>query len=203
MRRLGSTVALVLVGAAVALGAELWWRASRAPRLPDPPALVERIREVARLETLDVRLYKKVTFAPDPPAPSDSFWGNVASWAKFQIHDPNGKAIVFAEAHLGLDLTKLDAKSLRVDGERVTLTLPPMAVKVELLPGETEVVGGNLDAAEMAQLLDLAKSAFQREVEGDARLRERAHSSAERALRAVFVTAGFREVQFDDAANRF
>ena len=47
---------LVLVAlAAGAVGAFLWLR-PKPPALPDTPALVTRVREVARLETLEVSL---------------------------------------------------------------------------------------------------------------------------------------------------
>src|SRR5512142_852605 len=129
---------LVLVALGGGLGLGLGLRlARRAPALPDPPAVVLRIREVARLETLDVALYKKVTFSPDP-APGDSLWQDVTGWLRHALRTPRGKAIVFADAHLGLDLAKLDAASVRVAGREVWIVLPPLRVEVALRPGETE-----------------------------------------------------------------
>src|SRR5512146_1234286 len=188
MRRV---ILLVLVALAGGLGLGLGLRlARRAPALPDPPAVVLRIREVARLETLDVALYKKVTFSPDP-SPGDSLWQDVAGWLRHTFRTPRGKAIVFADAHLGLDLSKLDAGGVRVAGRDVWIVLPPIRASVELRPGETEVIGSNLDSAETARLLDLAKLAFEREVEADRALRERARASAERQIRALLATLGF------------
>jgi hypothetical protein len=154
-----------------------------------------RIREVARLETLDVALYKKVSFAPEP-VEAGSLWGDVAGWLRHTFRTPRGKAIVFANAHLGLDLARLDASRVRVVERAVEIQLPPVQVQVELRPGETEVIGSNLDSAETAHLLELAKSAFEREVEADGSLRARARASAERAIRGLLLSVGFSEVRF-------
>jgi hypothetical protein len=185
-------VACVLCAAAAAIFTSRW---TAAPRAPETAAVIQRVREVARLETLDVALYKKVEFAPDP-RPSDSIWGAVAEWARHSLRPPRGKAIVFAEAHLSIDLRKLDDRSLRVDGRRIFVVLPPIETRIELRPGETEVIGSNLDSAETAQLLEHAKTAFQRSVEADAGLHERAHDSARRALRLLVLPLGFTDVQF-------
>lgn len=175
--------------------------AGRGKDLPDTPALVLRVREVARLETLDVTLYKKVDFAPDP-APAQNLWDGVAQWARYSLKPPRGKAIVFAHARLGVDLSRLDERSLRVSGRRVEVVLPRPQVQVELLPSETEVIGSNLDSAETAQLFALAREAFTRQVEADKELRERSLESARRALRALFFQAGFTEVLFPEALSR-
>jgi hypothetical protein len=190
---------LVLVALAGGLGLGLGLRlVRRAPEPPDPPAVAVKIREVARLETLDVALYKKVTFAPDP-APADSLWGDVAGWLRQSFRTPRGKAIVFADAHLGLDLSRLDAAAVRVKGTEVWVALPPLRASVELRPGETEIIGSNLDSAETAKLLELARAAFQREVEADRTLRDRARGAAERQIRGLLATLGFSEVHFVDA----
>ena len=163
MRRL---LVPLLVALALGLGLGAGLRLARLPpQLPDPAAVAVRVREVARLETLEVALYKKVTFAPEP-AEAESLWGDVSGWLRHSFRTPRGKAIVFADAHLGLDLAGLDASSVRVQGREVFLVLPPIRATVELRPGETEVIGSNLDSAETARLLELAKSAFEREVAG-------------------------------------
>lgn len=195
MRRL---VTLLLFGLAVGAGVGLALRAwRRAPGLPDPPAVATQIREVARLETLEVSLYKKVSFAPEP-SPADSLWGDVAGWLRHTFRTPRGKAIVFAVARLGLDLSRLDASSVRVQEREVYVVLPPLRAVVELRPDETEVIGSNLDSAETARLFELAKVAFEREVEADRALRARARASAERQVRALLVTLGFAAVHFVD-----
>ena len=194
MRRLVLLLVLCLIFAAAG-AATTFWLVRRPPRLPDPPALVTRMREVARLETLDVSLYKKVSFEPDP-MPAATLLGDALTWAKFTLRPPRGKAIIFADVHLGLDLARLDPSSVRVLGERVEVVLPSMQVKVELKPGETEVIGSNLDSEQTAQLFEVAREAFAREVAQDTRLNERAKASAERALRALLITLGFREVYF-------
>ncbi len=195
MRRLA---VILLAALAVGVGAGLALRLGRrGPELPDPPAVAVRLREVARLETLEVVLYKKVTFAPDPTE-AGSFWGDVSGWLRHTFREPRGKAIVFATAHLGLDLSRLDASAVRVEGRDILVALPPVRATVELRPEETEIIGSNLDSAETARLFDLAKAAFEREVEADSALRARARSSAERQLRALLVTLGFSTIRFVD-----
>jgi len=196
---MGLVLRISLFVLAVALGAVGTFFALRpmARPLPDPPALVTQMREVARLETLEVSLYKKVTFSPEPSA-ADATWKDVINWAAYSIRKPQGRAIVFADAHLGYDFQRIDTSSLRVSGSRVEVVLPPMEVKVELRPGETEVIDSNLDSQETAHLLERARLAFEKEVRADARLKDRARLSAERSLRALFLTVGFTEVRFVD-----
>src|SRR6266545_115448 len=193
MRRL---LAIVLLGLALGAGLGLALRLGRsAPKPPDSPAVLVRIREVARLETLAVSVYKKVSFSPDP-TPAGSFWGDVAGWLRHSLNPPRGKAIVFADAHLGLDLDRLEPGTLRLSGQEAWLVLPPIRVTVELRPGETEIIGSNLDSAETAQLFELARGAFERELGADARLQDRARASAERAIRSLLHDVGFQEVHF-------
>ena len=197
MVRLLLRMMLVLVAlAAGAVGTFLWLR-PKPPALPDTPALVTRVREVARLETLEVSLYKKVEFSPEPQA-TNSLWKDVINWAAYSLHTPRGRAIVFADVHLGYDFGRLDGSALRVQGTRVDVALPPLEVKVELKPGETEIIGSNLDSEQTTLLLEKAREAFEREVKADARLRERARRSAENTLRVLFFSAGFREVNVVD-----
>lgn len=196
MRRV---LAVLLFGLAAGAGLALALRlARRGPDLPDPPAVAVQIREVARLETLEVSLYKKVSFAPEP-SPADSVWGDVAGWLRHTFHAPRGKAIVFAVARLGLDLARLDASSVRVEGREAFVVLPPLQATVELRPDETEILGSTLDSAETARLFELARAAFERQVEADAALQARARGSAERHIRALLATLGFAAVHFVDA----
>jgi hypothetical protein len=153
---------------------------------------------VARLETLDVSLYKKVAFAPEP-APADSLWGDVWNWARQALRAPRGRAIVFAEAHMGLDVSRLGPESVRLQAREAWLVLPPLEVRVELRPGETEVIESNLDSAETARLLELARGAFKRQVESDRALRERALAAARRALAGLLATLGYDQVHFVEA----
>lgn len=199
MRRLLRTLLIALaLGLGAGAGSMLIARAFPARRpVPDPPSVVTQVREVAELETLHVSLYKKVTFAPDP-SEADTFWGDVAGWLRFTFNEPRGKAIVFADAHLGLDLARLDVRSLRVEGRTVEVTLPPVKVEVVLKPGDTEVIGSNLDSAQTAHLFELARVAFEREVAADTTLRDRARASAERAIRGLLLSAGFDEVRFTE-----
>src|SRR5256712_364121 len=195
MRNLLAVAALVL---AFALGAALSWQLAHRPQpLPDPPALVLKIREVARLETLDVSLYKKIDFSPDPREQS-TVWGSLAQWASYTLRPPRGRAIVFAVAHLGVDLRKLDVDGLRVSGRRVEVVLPRVQTQVELRPAETEVIGSNLSSEQTAQLFERARNAFEAEVSADRALQERAKDSARQSLRSLFTGLGFTEVAFVD-----
>jgi len=188
---------LLLCLACFGVGAGLvYWKSSEARQAPpDPPALIVQMREVMRLETLDVSLYKKVSFEPDPVA-GKTVWADLVEWAKFAVAQPRGRAIVFADVHLGFDLARLDLRSMRIDGSRIEVVLPPVQAEAELKPAETEVIGSNLDSAQTAKLFDLAKGAFEREVLADPKLTQRARASAQRQLRALLTTVGFREVVF-------
>ncbi len=194
MRRL---LGILLFGLALGAGVAIGWRliGSRSPPPPDPPAVVERIREVAQLETLRVSLYRKVTFSPEP-LPADSLWGDLAGWIRYSLRRPQGKAIVFADASIRLDVAKLGPGSVAVRGRAAFIVLPPLEVRVELRPGETEVIGSNLDSAETARLLELAARGFQRQVEADRMLRARARAASERALTALLLQAGLDRVEF-------
>jgi len=195
VRNLLAAAALLL---AFALGAGVVWHFThREKPLPDAPALILKVREVARLETLDVSLYKKIEFSPDPREQA-SVWAALAQWASYSIRPPRGRAIVFAEAHLGLDLRKLEAGSLRVSGRRVEVVLPRVQTRVELRPAETEIIGSNLDSGQTAQLFEKSRAAFEAEVAADPALQERARASAEQSLRSLFVGLGFQQVAFVD-----
>jgi hypothetical protein len=179
-------------------GAFLSYRMLKGPRVePDPAAVAVQIREVARLETLELQLYKKVSFNDEPEAGA-SFTQDVLNWAKFTLRPSRGKAIVFATARVGLDLERLDRKHLRIHGGDVWVVLPPLSTTVELRPGETEVIGSNLDSQQTAELLQMAKDAFEREVSHDPKLREKAKASAERSIRGLLLSVGFDRVHFVD-----
>lgn len=170
---------------------------SREPHAADPPSVLVQLREVARLETLDVSVYKKITFEPDPQEAA-TLWGEVALWAKQALRSPKGRAILFADVHLGLDVSKLDQRSLYIHGTTVDVVLPPVTATVELKPGETEVIASNLDSQETAELFQRAKHAFEAEVISDPKLKAKARASAEKSVRTLLVTLGFREVRFVD-----
>src|SRR5215472_10402171 len=91
-----------------ALGAALSYSlfAPKPAKPPDPPSLVEQVREVTRLETLDVSVYKKVSFEPQP-VPAGSFWGDVRNWGRYAVRPPRGRAIVFSDVHLGFQFSKI------------------------------------------------------------------------------------------------
>ncbi len=192
-----SLAKLLLLGLAIGAGGILAWRLVQPgrPPPPDAPAVVEKVRQVARLEALQVSLYKKITFAPEP-LEAGSVWGDLAGWLRHLVARPHGKAIVFAEARLGLDVGKLQAGDVTVRGREASIVLPPLEVVVELKPGETEIIGSNLDSAQTAHLLELAKRAFEREVMADRALRGRARLAAEQALSALLLRVGLEKVEF-------
>jgi hypothetical protein len=191
-----TVLALAALLLAFALGAGVVWHFAHRPApMPDERALVLRVREVARLQSLDVTLYKKVEFAPDPRE-QGSLWSSVSQWATYAVHPPKGRAIIFAQAHLGLDLRKLDTNGLRVEGRRVEVVLPKVETQVELLPAETEIIGSNLSSAQTAELFDKARVAFAQQVSSDKGLQERAQLSAQASLRALFSGLGFTQVDF-------
>jgi hypothetical protein len=195
-----SILKILLLGVAIGVGAALVlsFVTRRPAPVPDPPAVMEQVKDVARLETLEVTLYKKVTFAPEPEA-AGSVLGDMGGWLRFTFNAPRGKAIVFAKGRLGIDAAQLDGSRVRLEGRVATVALPPLSSRVELLPGETEVMGSNLDSEQTARLFELAKQAFEKELAADAALRDRARGSAERSIRALLLTAGFSEVRFVDA----
>ena len=83
---------LLLLGLAIGAGAVLGWRLlvpSRAPP-PDAPAVVEKVRQVARLEALQVSLYKKISFAPEPTE-AGSVWGDLAGWLRHVVDRPRAR----------------------------------------------------------------------------------------------------------------
>lgn len=197
MRRLLLTLVL-LVLAFGAGAAYVFMKLNQRQPPPDGPTVLTKVKDIARLETLELNVYKKVSFAPDPK-PTGSMVGDVFEWAKFTMRPPEGRAIVFATVRLGVDLEKLDGSSLVVQGDSVEVHLPPLKPVVELHPDQTEVMGSNLDSQQTAQLLGVAKDGFEREVMADPRIRERAEESTKRAIKGLLLELGFRDVRFGSA----
>lgn len=189
---------VAVVTFALGVGAAYYMLRSSAPRPPDGPIVVERMRDVARLETLDVTLHEVIHFQPDP-AYSDSTLKMAFAFAKEQLnlHD-RGTAVVFAVAHIGFDLSKLTPEHVRIQGGQVTVQLPPLSTQVELLPDQTLVVESNLSSQQTMQLLDVAKKRFEARMLQDARVKDRARASSERALRAMLITLGYQQIEFVD-----
>src|SRR3954451_15692798 len=102
--------------AAVAVAAALL----RGERLAaqEPPTVVERIREVQRLEVLDVIVHKKVTFSPDV-VPQPTLLGEVMQYARETVAPRRGRAIVFAQARFYVDLRRLKPEQVQVRGDEV------------------------------------------------------------------------------------
>jgi hypothetical protein len=158
--------------------------------------VVDRIREVARLETLDLQVYKKIAYAPEP-TPSGALWKDVLAWAKsslFPSMDGPSCSGRFTSAR------SLEAGRAAVahPGEPDRDRASSAAGAGGVAPGETEIISSNLDSAQTSQLLALAREAFEREVMADPSLQARARGSAERALTGLCLSLGFREVVFVD-----
>ena len=199
MGRLGSAMVFGLGSAALGAAMALTWQHhEQAKPALGSASIVSQVQEVARLQTLEVGLHKKISFDPGPEL-AETVWQDVWHWAQQALRPSHGKVIVFAVARLGLDISQLGSDSMRVDGRSVFIVLPPMQVDVELQPGETEVIGSNLDTAQTAQLLEAAKQAFAREVQGDNKLQARARGAAERAVTGLLFSLGFERVQFVEA----
>lgn len=193
---LSAFVVLVLVVAAAAALSSM----QRAVA-PEAATVITRMREVARLETLEVAVYKKVSFEPEPE-PAASLAGEVLAWAKHEVAPRRGRAIVFGTAHVGLDLSKLDEGSVHIDGTHITVTLPRPVVRVELQPEQTEVIASNLDSAQTALMLEKGRAALEQDVRADRALQARARESSERALVALLITLGFEQVSLSPPLTR-
>lgn len=184
----------VFVVALLGLGATTLWLRRPVDTI-DAPAVLTQMRDVARLETLEVSIYRKVAYEPAVP-PSTSLAGDVLAWAKHSVAPRRGRAIVFATVHVGLDLSRLGADDVHIAGDSIEVVLPPPVVRVELLPDETEVISSNLDSMQTAALLEKGRVMLEHDALGDAALRQRARASSERALRALLTTFGFRDIRF-------
>lgn len=159
----------------------------------EPPAIVERIREVARLEVLEVTVHRKVTFTP-PSRPAATLLGDVFAYARDSVAPRRGKAIVFARARFFVDLRRLKSDQVQVREEEVSLVLPEPELETMLLPGETEVVSSNLDSAQTAELLEAAQGELSAALAADGPLRERAREAAGRSLTGLLKALGFKRV---------
>lgn len=190
------TVATLALAAGAALaGGWFVHLATRAPRPPEPGALVERVKQVARLQTLEVRLSTTVEHEPDPQW-SPSLPGQVMSWVMHNVRARRGTAIVGGVAHLALDLSQLDASAFDVQGGVLKVVLPPVRTTVELDLERTRVVQSNLDSGQTMELFEKGRRRLQMQVERDEALQAKARTSAHDALRSVLKGVGFREVIF-------
>ncbi len=192
--------ASLLVGLGMGLGITVGTLEALRPNKPAPPPedmrpVVERLREIARLETLEVSVYRKVRFEPAIPK-SEGALGDVANWARQTLAPRKGRAVVFADALLSVDLRRVDA---RATGNRVVVVIPDVLTRVILKPAETEILESNLRPDEHQAMLSEALDTLQREVSQDRALRARAKRSAQRALEDFLKGAGYQEVVFVDA----
>lgn len=189
------TIVAMLLSGLLGAGAVWYQLRIKSTHLPEAPAVTQQIREVAKLETLDVTSYKKIVFTPDAPPPSD-FVHDAWNWAVNAVAPSQGKAIVFANIHFSLDLARLNEHSLRIKDTRIWIVLPDTMATVELKPAETEIIGSTLDSEQTAQLFETARANFERDVGNNRELKAKARGAAERAIAAVLTRIGFTEVNF-------
>lgn len=199
---LGGGVLLVAIGVYAGLtAAVIGLSRPRAPALPDGPALIERIREVARLEALDVELRKQVSWAPDPVA-SGSLVVDVLHWAKDLVRPVEGTMWVAGTAHVGVDLARLDVARIHVVDRVAWIDLPPLVTDVALDPAGTHALRGNLDQEGTARLLAKARLHLVFEVERDVAVQAKARVAVEKALRGLLLPLGFAAVEFAPPPTR-
>ena len=187
---------LLAVMAVVGLVAAGFFLGSRHENPAPSPTVVERLRAVSRLQVLDVSVTRKVTLLPDP-VDQPTMTAAVVQWARFAVAPPSGTALVAAEAHFSIDLSRLSADAVQVHADRVEISLPEAEVSIELTPGQTEVVVSNLDSQQTTDLLAKAQTQLAQSLARDPRLREKARTSAERSLGALILSLGFKEVRFN------
>lgn len=179
----------VVVIAALCLATWLRPRLPGRAEGPDAATVVDRLREVSRLEVLDARLTKHVRWQPDPP-PSRSLTGDVLEWARSTVFPRRADAMVVGDAHCFVDLRRLTTRDVRRVGDSFEVVLPPVQVAVELLPDETRFLTSSLDAAELSDFLTFARGRLQADAERDTSLSEQAARSAEAQVRTLLQTLG-------------
>ena len=197
MRFVVYLVSLMLAVILGALGA-MHFGGQQADPVPVPATIV-RVREVLRLEVLEVNLYKKIAFNPQPE-PAGSVWGDLSSWIRESLSPSQGRAIVFARVGLLFDLAQIDEGHVRVHDREVWVLLPELSARVELLPDETEIIASNLDAAQTARLFELARDGFARDVMASRDLQKRARHSARLSLTVLLTELGFSQVHVVEKA---
>lgn len=157
------------------------------------PSVIEKVREVAVLESLSVRVHKRIEFAPDPRR-ATSLVGELAEWVRHSLKKPRGRAIVFGEARFVFDLRHLDVDSARAEDGEVWLVLPKPEVVLVLDPDSTEIIDSNLNSEQTAALFALAKTELENDLRQDLITNQRATRSAELAIADLLRRAGFRAV---------
>ncbi len=187
---------LLAVMAVVGLVAAGFFLGNRRETPSPSPTVVERLRAVSRLQVLDVSVTRKVTLLPDPVA-QPTVTAAVVQWARFAVAPPSGTALVAAEAHFAIDLSRLSSDAVHVSDDRVEISLPDAEVSIELTPAQTEVLVSNLDSQQTTDLLARAQTQLAQSLARDPRLLQKARTSAERSLGALILSLGFKEVRFN------
>lgn len=200
--KIRTALALLLTVGGVAAGALLFHQSVRVFSRPEPGALVEQVKEIARLQTLEVRLTTAVEHVPDPKLAS-TFTGQLLSWVTYNLRPKKGRALVSGVARLSFDFSQLDASAFRFDKKRVTLMLPPMRTTVDVDLERTQIIASNLNSARTSELFEKGRRSLQMQVEQNQTLQNQARQSARNALQALLTGAGFDEVVFVDSFDGF
>lgn len=175
----------VLLVTLVAVGA---WLLKPVLFPPVPPiqaaVLVEEIRDAAKLAT--VEMHATVVVSRD-----ESTWYG----AKFLFMVIPGKAAV------GMDLQNLQSSDIKLDGEKVSITLPPpevLYVDVDLERREVFSTVGLLrpqfTPEESAALMESAQNKVRQKAEQEA-VRQRAAEQAQALVERLILAAGAKEVE--------
>lgn len=196
--KLRTAISLFVIAGGAVAGAWFFHQSVRAYSRPEPGALVERVKEVARLQTLEVHLSTTVEHVPDPKI-APTFAGQVVSWVAYNLRAKKGRALVSGVARLSLDLSQLDASAFHFTKDRVTLVVPPVRTSVDIDLERTQIVASNLNSAETAELFEKGRRSLVMQVERNEVLQQRARASAQNALRTLLTGLGFREVVFVDS----
>lgn len=200
--KIRTVISLCFTVGVVAAGAWFFQHSVRAFSHPEPGALVEQVKEVARLQTLEVRLATAVEHVPDPKL-APTFTGQVLSWAAYNLRAKKGRALVSGVARVSLDLSELDASAFHFDNDRVILVMPPMTTSVDIDLDRTEIVASNLNSSDTAELFEKGRRSLTMQVERNETLQQQARTAAQNALQKLLLSAGFREVVFVDSFDRF
>ncbi len=162
--------------------------------LPDPVTIVHDVRSLARLETIQYTLEKVVT--------AQSNQGELAFlFGEKLIFVAHGKVIA------GIDMAKLRPEDVRVSGGVLYVNLPPAEVFVATLDNEKSYIynrdTGILKRAD-PNLETQARQVAERELLKSAQedgILDQAQRNGESYLSRLFLSMGFKDVIFNDAAT--
>lgn len=194
----GKLTSWLLAWAVIFLAGRSCWISFVRPEReqPDQAAVLRQVRQVARLTLLEVNLYRKIVFQPDPPAP-DGMLHALWLFAANHLRTQSGKVIVFAQGSVGIDVSQLaiDGLHLSEDGS-AEVALPPLWYELRILPGETEVIASNLTSEQTAALLAEAEKVMLHQLQTDTHLQQKANQAAQQWFSSWLARMGYTQVRF-------